>query len=485
MAAAAAASPSVAASACKAALPASDSRLHPQELLLSAPGPYGHALLKGSILVGNLLRLEVRLTVPVPLGANPPAGADDFAPGTGRNKTRATATCSPSSSKGGEKPTTIPAVLHISGFQCTAAQYAPLAERLATHGYACVQYTLPRVAGVTRLVPDEQELAAAGDVWRWAVDKAAAGVGGGGGGGGVVLDEARVTVAGHSRGGKLAAILYARQWTEEQVEEQGEEEKTTARRRVCPWSRRPPPPADPSSSSSPPPSVSALPRLRALFLADPVDNTAALARRGYPSGVAALRAARRAAQEATAAAVRPPPTFALACAGRFGGGNPMGSNWLEFLGVAPPGARSLLLHNAGHATFLQLPADGSAGARAIDWLFGGGTAPRPVVMALTAGWLLAWLRREVLADTSAEADAEEARWLAAVARAGGTGEEEEEGKAQDDDDYDLGDEAVGRVQVSAEVKLGGQEDVEEADGDVVAAQVVSTNEKMGREVVIV
>jgi hypothetical protein len=153
----------------------------------------------------------------------------------------------------------------------------------------------------------------------------------------------------------------------------------------------------------------------------------------------------------------------------------MGCNWLEFLAVAPPGARSLLLHNAGHATFIQLPPDGSAGAKAIDWAFGGGSAPRAQTMALTAGFLLSWLRRAGLAgaplteEEEEEADAEEARWLAAVQGVAATAAAAGPGGGIG------GGAAV--VRVSAEVKLGGgaatAKEAEEDDAAVTVAQVAA------------
>jgi len=449
-------------------------KLHPQELLLSAAGPHGSARFDDSIRCTSDLALEVRLTVPVPAGSAPPESSVDFAAGTGKNATHATAW--PTLPPPAKKTTHWPAVLHLSGFQCVASQYQPLAARLATHGYACVQYTLPRLwpAG-TRIVPDEAELAALGPVWAWAAARAARA--------GLQLDAGRVAVAGHSRGGKLAALHYARQWVPPPPlpppEPQGKERHC---RPVGRQVRAPAPPpaavgAPPSAPPPPPPPPPPLPRLRALFLADPVDNTPALARRGYPSGVDALRAAVRAAAADGAAAARgqggkglpppppPPPTLALACAGKFGGGNPAGSNWLEFLSAAPPGARSLLLHSAGHATFLQIPPDGTAAARALDLLFGGGPAPRPLVMALTAGAMLAWLRREVLVGPSAAADDEEARWLGQVARAA-------EGAAAAEAAAAGGGGESEMVRVSAQVKLGAGlsqgEGVEAAEGEAAA-----------------
>ena len=81
--------------------------------------------------------------------------------------------------------------------------YRLYARGLAAHGYVVAQYDLP----VTKYVQDRDEAALAPHILRWLQDLTAdtesrEGLHG-------LLDTSRVGVAGHSRGAKLATLVYA------------------------------------------------------------------------------------------------------------------------------------------------------------------------------------------------------------------------------------------------------------------------------------
>ncbi|KAK9902260.1 hypothetical protein WJX75_009888 [Coccomyxa subellipsoidea] len=84
----------------------------------------------------------------------------------------------------------------------TAADYAPYAAILASAGYSTVQYDINQVLA---MVPDREELTFLGQIYEWLdkgrqqPDSVLAGA----------LDLSNVALAGHSRGGKLAALQFA------------------------------------------------------------------------------------------------------------------------------------------------------------------------------------------------------------------------------------------------------------------------------------
>jgi pimeloyl-ACP methyl ester carboxylesterase len=328
---------------------------------------------------------------------------------------------------------TAPVVVLIGGFQSRASMYRPLARRLASHGYAVLQYNAP----LLKIVPDAEELPFLGAACGWLRRRVD---GGGGGGGGpqeegappsgaplvppsTQLDWGRAAVAGHSRGGKLAALHYARGFEGPPADAADAAADGTS--------------SAPSSSSSS--SSSFVPRFRACFLIDPVDNTPFTPESAlYPSAARALRAlggggkgaaaaaaaattttaaaptslplaaplacatpaAAAAAMAATAKQPPPPaprPKIALVAAGLAGPSNPEGSNWRLFADAAAealPGSRVAVLPDAGHTSFMSAPPGGAVGAALLDALFGGGGA-RGSVLDRTAAAAVAWLDAEL------------------------------------------------------------------------------------------
>jgi hypothetical protein len=315
-----------------------------------------------------------------------------------------------------------PVVVLLGGFQSRSSMYRPLARRLASHGYAVLQYTSP----LLKIIPDSEELPFLSAACGWLKRRVEAGdakedapyaapVPPN------ALDWKNAAIAGHSRGGKLAALHYARGFGRGAGEGAGG--------------------GEPSSSSSP---SSFLPRFKACFLIDPVDNTPYTPEGPlYPSAVRALRElGGLSAATATAAAppapplVAPPapplplacatpaaaaaamamaasvqqrqqqpkpdnapatPKIALVAAGVIGPSNPEGCNWRLFADAARdalPGSRVAVLPDAGHTTFMCAPPGGVIGAGLLDALFGGG-GKRDTVLDRTAAAAVAWLDAEL------------------------------------------------------------------------------------------
>ena len=306
-----------------------------------------------------------------------------------------------------------PVVLLLNGFQARAGQYAPLARRLASWGFLVAQYTLPPLT----IVRDSVELGFAGQVLAWlrraAESEANPALHG-------RADLSRVLVAGHSRGAKLAALHYcgqlraARQQQQQQTEQQtgegeqagqagqGEltlEQKLEAAAAVMAaggggcagasasiGSKGASPTASYDSDASayssgggraPFAAATPLPPLLGAFLADPVDNTDRTPESAaYPSACRALA-------EAGA-------KVAIAGAGVVGATNPEGANYKRFWASAAPGSWCGVLPRAGHTKWLQGPP---AECWLLDWAFGGGAAPRRVVLEATGALAVAWFRR--------------------------------------------------------------------------------------------
>ena len=90
---------------------------------------------------------------------------------------------------------------YVYAMQMRSGYYRLYARGLAAHGYAVAQYDLP----VTKFVQDRDEAALAPHMLQWLQDLTAdsnAGLHG-------LLDFSHVGVAGHSRGAKLATLVYA------------------------------------------------------------------------------------------------------------------------------------------------------------------------------------------------------------------------------------------------------------------------------------
>ncbi|WIA16012.1 hypothetical protein OEZ85_012745 [Tetradesmus obliquus] len=205
-----------------------------------------------------------------------------------------------------------PVCVLLNGFQARASYYAPLARRLASWGYVVLQYNAPALT----IIPDAVEMPFLGEAVKWlkaasSGDAAQPALHG-------RADFDRLVLAGHSRGGKLAALHY--------------------------------------SSGT----VAGLP-IRSAFLIDPVDNTAFTPESAdYPSASKALKAAGR--------------RIGMAAAGLVSSSNPEGSNWKLFEEAAAPGSWLMLLKRAGHTTFMKPPT--GVEAWLLDRVFGGGPLAR-------------------------------------------------------------------------------------------------------------
>lgn len=228
-----------------------------------------------------------------------------------------------------------PVCVLLNGFQARASYYAPLARRLASWGYVVLQYNAPALT----IIPDAAEMPFVGEALKWlkaasSGDAAQPALQG-------RADLNRLVVAGHSRGGKLAALHY--------------------------------------SSGS----VAGLP-IRSAFLIDPVDNTAYTPESAdYPSASKALRAAGR--------------RIGMAAAGLVSSSNPEGSNWKLFEAAAAPGSWLLLLKRAGHTTFMKPPT--GVEAWLLDRVFGGGPLARDTAVGHTAAAMVAWFGQELAQQT--------------------------------------------------------------------------------------
>ncbi|GAX82073.1 hypothetical protein CEUSTIGMA_g9501.t1 [Chlamydomonas eustigma] len=110
----------------------------------------------------------------------------------------------------------MPVVLLVNGFQLSSSFYTSYVLRLCSWGYAVLQYDLPGHVLMKKLIPDDQEAALLPQLLRWvssaqsshsnkpSVD--------------VMsnnlyhlpkIDLSSIVLAGHSRGGKLAALMLA------------------------------------------------------------------------------------------------------------------------------------------------------------------------------------------------------------------------------------------------------------------------------------
>lgn len=200
------------------------------------------------------------------------------------------------------------------------------------------------------LTPDALEVRFLAPLLEWAAEAAATR--------GAALDAAaRLAVAGHSRGGKLAALQFC---------------------------------GTPGALTDPP--------IRAAGLIDPVDNTLfSPASALYPPGAPCL-----------AAAGRP---VALVGAGVVGACNPPGANYPTWAAAAPPSSVRAQILKAGHATFVDSKP---AVEVAADSVCGPGADSHTVAATTAAAQLVAWFDARLgTADPRAAAlEAEWADWAA-------------------------------------------------------------------------
>ena len=238
----------------------------------------------------------------------------------------------------GERESAVPA-LHPTIHPCRtflsqarASFYRPYATHLASWGFATLQYD----ARPLSMPPDAVELGWLADAVAWAVGAAPESD--------PLATEGALFAAGHSRGGKLAALhaagvveealdAYARALEAAEDAEEASGGGHGTGRRVGGRGA-----AGPVSSSPPPPPP---PPVRGAFLLDAIDNTRfAPESPAYPSGARAL--ARRGVP------------VGVAAAGVVGGCNPAeASSLATFWPAAGPGSWLALLPGAGHAEFLD------------------------------------------------------------------------------------------------------------------------------------
>lgn len=237
---------------------------------------------------------------------------------------------SPTQFKANAAATTHPVLFFYSGFQLRAAYYARLSQRAASYGYIVVQYDLPFLS----IKPAVLEVAAFKPFLAWVTTeskKPQSPLYG-------IVDPSHSFVAGHSRGGKLAALIFA--------------DNTDT--------------------------------LQAGFLVDPIDSSSmAPISPDNPSGVQALKASGK--------------PIAVVGAGKLSACNPTEGNYEKFYGGAAASSWEIEIPGASHATF----EDGGPVVNAVqDLACGRGSDGREFVAELTATPMLAWFYKESTASLS-------------------------------------------------------------------------------------
>ncbi|KAF6264250.1 Alpha/Beta hydrolase protein [Scenedesmus sp. NREL 46B-D3] len=262
---------------------------------------------------GNYCRLSPRLHLPLP----PNSSTGSLNPSSSAVQADSTR-CSTAP---------LPTVVFFSGFQLRSAYYTPYARWLASWGYACVQYDL----AMFHIVPDEVE------------HQGPPGL-------------SRIGTAGHSRGGKLAALHLADD-----------------------------------------------PRVAAAFLVDPVDSG------GHSSSAArgSLEAVADTGRSAVQALAGKHKQAAIAGAGVSGPCNPQQRSYHAFFEVLGAGSWLEVVPAGGHMQFASVTS--SVIGRALDWLCHSGHTSHEHVIELAAPALIAWmeaqLRRKQPGPTSGPAGA--------------------------------------------------------------------------------
>jgi len=208
--------------------------------------------------------------------------------------------------------------------QSPSLLYASYARHLASWGYAVLQYDLSTIVNLT---PDAVELPFLPPVWAWAVGAA--------GEAGSALNTSGLLVAGHSRGGKLAAL------------------------HLC------------ASTAGATPG---LPPIVGAALIDPVDNTLFSPESVlYPSALACVGGS----------------AVSLTGAGVVAACNPPGSNYPSWLAAVAPGSWTARLLKASHATFVDSKVPGVNAAADAACAPPGGL-PHAVAADAAAAQMTAW-----------------------------------------------------------------------------------------------
>eukprot|EP00879_Flechtneria_rotunda_P006747 GHRR01007090.1.p1 GENE.GHRR01007090.1~~GHRR01007090.1.p1 ORF type:complete len:439 (+),score=98.21 GHRR01007090.1:128-1318(+) len=209
-----------------------------------------------------------------------------------------------------------PVVLFFSGFQLSSTYYTPYVKRLASWGFAVVQYNI----ALFHIVADRVEVGFMPFLLRH-LERHPDTAG--------VLDLTHLATAGHSRGGKLAALHLA-----------------------------------------------GTPNILTAYLIDPVDSTSYTPpSQDDPSAVEALRGLNK--------------TVAITGAGVSGPCNPIASNYKLFWDVVGPGSWLEVVPQGGHMQFTNI-SNGLV-ARALDLICHSGRATHVHVIELTAPALVAWM----------------------------------------------------------------------------------------------
>lgn len=214
-----------------------------------------------------------------------------------------------------------PVVFFLNGFQMFSSYYKDYVDFLASWGYVLVQYDLPAFTITT----DKIELRYLNPILDWLEDQ-------GNGAASFVyqlVDMGRVAMAGHSRGGKLAALHIVQN-----------------------------------------------PRIKSAYLIDPVDCDKKYAPESEdnPSAVKALTGADK--------------KIGIVGSGIVGSCNPKGANYVQFWGAVGKGSWLTVVSSCTHSQFLRAPPLAQA---MFNMLCGSGKTTNKKVIQATRPGLVAWM----------------------------------------------------------------------------------------------
>lgn len=226
-----------------------------------------------------------------------------------------------------------PLAIITPGFLLASDQYASYARRLASWGYVAVLYD--QLQAALSPLSDVVCTAFLRDLIDWCRTSVPLGS---------LCDTNNVYFIGHSRGAKVSVLTAAED-----------------------------------------------PRVKALFLIDPVDTTVyAPLSPDYPSAVAALSTLSKEGRRLPVGIIG---------SGRGGDCVPIESNYSRFYEAAPGPAWEAVVQDAGHLQFLD-----ARGGNAMDLVCLAGKVPDPLVSSFTQAMMVAWgdLFMMVRSDTSTE-----------------------------------------------------------------------------------
>lgn len=227
-------------------------------------------------------------------------------------------------------PGPAPIVVFYSGFQASASAYTQYAQYATSHGYTVVQYDIGSLALLAPAsISDEVKLFKPLLAWvaRQSRTRGSPAF--------RTADARRVLTAGHSRGGKLAALTLGTYYVKQ---------------------------GGPVAGG---------------FLIDPVDSSSFNPiSPGNPSGAAAVKKAGA--------------PVAVVGAGLTGQCNPAEGNYAKFYAAGARGSWEVVVPGASHVTFVDA---GPAGNALQDRFCGAGTATRVSTIQLTQAPMVAWFGR--------------------------------------------------------------------------------------------